>query len=156
MMGMRMPETCWAVFKRQVINLRICCIWLVDSVGSMMMHGLANPKFKLTVWMTASQSLTFLIASAVVFTNILFVLYSSCWYCCRQCCVSETIRCFVSQARPRSCSKRNQQTERRISSPRFCQNECVKTQSATADDGICGFRPLYGRTDDYRNLSLSW
>jgi hypothetical protein len=32
MMGMMMPETCWAVFKRQVINLRICCIWLVDSV----------------------------------------------------------------------------------------------------------------------------
>ena len=32
MMGMRMPKTCWAVFKWQVINLRICCIWLVDSV----------------------------------------------------------------------------------------------------------------------------
>jgi len=31
MMGIRMPETCWAVFKRQAINLRICCIWLVDS-----------------------------------------------------------------------------------------------------------------------------
>jgi len=45
MMGMRMPETCWAVFKRQVINLRSCCIWLVDSFESMMMHGLANPKF---------------------------------------------------------------------------------------------------------------
>ena len=29
-MGMRMPETCWAVFKRQAINLRNCCIWLVD------------------------------------------------------------------------------------------------------------------------------
>ena len=45
MMGMRMPETCWAIFKRQVINLRSCCILLVDSVGNMMMHGLANPKF---------------------------------------------------------------------------------------------------------------
>jgi len=44
-MGMRMPETCWAVFKWQVINLRSCCIWLVDSDESMMMHGLANPKF---------------------------------------------------------------------------------------------------------------
>jgi hypothetical protein len=32
--------------KRQVINLRICCILLVDSVESMVMHGLANPKFK--------------------------------------------------------------------------------------------------------------
>jgi hypothetical protein len=31
MMGMRMPETFWAVFKRQVINLKNCCIWLVDS-----------------------------------------------------------------------------------------------------------------------------
>jgi hypothetical protein len=29
---MRMPETCWAVSKRQVINLRSCCILLVDSV----------------------------------------------------------------------------------------------------------------------------
>jgi hypothetical protein len=44
MMGMRMPETCWAVFKRQVINLRSCCILLVDSVESMRMHGFANPK----------------------------------------------------------------------------------------------------------------
>jgi hypothetical protein len=31
MMGMRMPETCWAVFKRQAINLQNCCIWLVIS-----------------------------------------------------------------------------------------------------------------------------
>jgi len=30
MMGMRMPETCRAVFKRQAINLRDWCIWLVD------------------------------------------------------------------------------------------------------------------------------
>jgi hypothetical protein len=46
MMGMRMPETCWAVFKWKVINLRNCCIWLVDSFECMMMHGLANTKFK--------------------------------------------------------------------------------------------------------------
>ena len=26
MMGVRTPETCWAVHKRQVINLRYCCI----------------------------------------------------------------------------------------------------------------------------------
>jgi len=39
MMGMRMLETCWAVSKRQVINLRSCCILLVDSVEYMMMHG---------------------------------------------------------------------------------------------------------------------
>jgi len=46
MMGVRMPETCWAVFKWKVINLRNCCIWLVDSFECMMMHGLANTKFK--------------------------------------------------------------------------------------------------------------
>jgi len=26
MMGVRTPETCWAVHKRQVINLKNCCI----------------------------------------------------------------------------------------------------------------------------------
>jgi hypothetical protein len=46
MMGMRMPETCRAVSKRQAINLRNCCIWLVDSFECMMMYGLANPKFR--------------------------------------------------------------------------------------------------------------
>jgi hypothetical protein len=30
MMGMWMPETCWAVFKRQAIKLIDWCIWLVD------------------------------------------------------------------------------------------------------------------------------
>jgi hypothetical protein len=43
-MGMMMPETCWAASKRQVINLKSCYILLVDSVESMKMHGLANPK----------------------------------------------------------------------------------------------------------------
>jgi hypothetical protein len=33
-MGMRMPETCWALSKLQVINLWSCCILLVDSVDS--------------------------------------------------------------------------------------------------------------------------
>jgi hypothetical protein len=33
-----------SLFKWQVINLRSCCILLVDSVESMKMHGLANPK----------------------------------------------------------------------------------------------------------------
>ena len=47
MMGIRMPETCWAVFKRRTINLRNCCIWLVDSFECMIMQGLANPKFLL-------------------------------------------------------------------------------------------------------------
>jgi hypothetical protein len=31
MMGMRMPETCRAVFKLQVINLGNFCIWFFDS-----------------------------------------------------------------------------------------------------------------------------
>jgi len=44
MMGMRIPETCWAVFKRQAINLRDWCIWLVDLFECVMMHGLTNPK----------------------------------------------------------------------------------------------------------------
>jgi len=44
MMGMRMPETCWTVFKRQAINLKDLCIWLVDLFEYMMMHGLTNPK----------------------------------------------------------------------------------------------------------------
>jgi hypothetical protein len=58
MMGMRMPETCWAVFKRQVINLWSCCILLVDSVESMMMHGFANPRFVLlqTRWRSFNSS----------------------------------------------------------------------------------------------------
>ena len=34
MKGVRTSETCWAVHKRQVINLRSCCIWLVDTVES--------------------------------------------------------------------------------------------------------------------------
>jgi len=38
-MGMRTPETCWAVFKWQVINLRIWCIWLVDSVERVWLYG---------------------------------------------------------------------------------------------------------------------
>jgi len=49
-MGMRMPETCWAVFKRQVINLRICCVLLADSVETMMMHGIAKLKFPNVAW----------------------------------------------------------------------------------------------------------
>ena len=43
MMGTRMLETCWTVFKRQAINLRDWCIWLVDLFEYMMMHALTNP-----------------------------------------------------------------------------------------------------------------
>ena len=48
MMGMRMLETCWAVFKRQAIKLRDWCIWLTDLFEYMMMHGLTNSKFVCT------------------------------------------------------------------------------------------------------------
>ena len=44
MICMRMPETCWAVFKRQAIKLRDRCILLVDLFEYMMMHELTNPK----------------------------------------------------------------------------------------------------------------
>jgi hypothetical protein len=44
MMGMRMPETCRAVFKRQAIKLRDWCIWLVYLFQYMMKHGLSNSK----------------------------------------------------------------------------------------------------------------
>jgi hypothetical protein len=37
-------DICHLRVKGQVINLWSCCILLVDSVESMMMHGLANPK----------------------------------------------------------------------------------------------------------------
>ena len=54
-MGMRMPGTCWAVFKRQAINLRDWCIWLVDLFKYMMMHGLANPKFYISIRYGSAQ-----------------------------------------------------------------------------------------------------
>jgi len=49
-MGMRMPETCWAVFKQRAINLRDWCIWFVDLFECMLMHGLANPKFTILLF----------------------------------------------------------------------------------------------------------
>jgi hypothetical protein len=51
MMGMGMPKTRKAASKRQVTNLRSCRILSVDSVESMMMHGLANPKSLFTVYL---------------------------------------------------------------------------------------------------------
>jgi hypothetical protein len=57
MMGMRMPETCRAAFKRQAIKPRNCCIWLVDSFEGTMMHGRANPKSLKKEWATLSTSL---------------------------------------------------------------------------------------------------
>jgi hypothetical protein len=37
MMGGRTPETCWAVNKHQVMNLRNCCIWLLIYLNSLML-----------------------------------------------------------------------------------------------------------------------
>jgi hypothetical protein len=45
MMGVRMPETCRAVFKQQATNLRERRIWLVDLFERMMMRGPTNTKF---------------------------------------------------------------------------------------------------------------
>jgi hypothetical protein len=53
MMGKRMPETCWAVFKRQALNLRDLCIWLVDSFECLMKNGLAKPIFHYRVDISA-------------------------------------------------------------------------------------------------------
>jgi hypothetical protein len=39
---------------RQVINLRNCCIWFIDSFECMMMHGLANPKFLCSIYFMGS------------------------------------------------------------------------------------------------------
>jgi hypothetical protein len=44
MMGMRMPETCWAVFKWQAINLRVWCIWLVDLFEQIIIFAFCLPK----------------------------------------------------------------------------------------------------------------
>jgi hypothetical protein len=45
-MGGRMPETCWAVNKRQDNKVENCCIWLVIYLNcTVMMHGLTNLKF---------------------------------------------------------------------------------------------------------------
>jgi hypothetical protein len=37
MMGVRMPETCWALHKCQVISLGNCCIMLVDLLEFIIM-----------------------------------------------------------------------------------------------------------------------
>jgi len=55
-MGIRMPETCWAVFKWQVINLRICCICLVDSVETSVYLYVACLSFRSAVLVTSDIS----------------------------------------------------------------------------------------------------
>jgi hypothetical protein len=56
-MGVRTPETCWAVHKRQLINLRNCCIWLVDLFGAyenVMWRGMYS---RCKMFVTGSQSI---------------------------------------------------------------------------------------------------
>jgi hypothetical protein len=86
MMGMRMPETCWAVFKRQVINLWNCCIWLVDSFECMMMHGLADLKFSLICfeWLCPSQREHLLIPGH---NCLLHKVKTSSLICVQKCCL---------------------------------------------------------------------
>jgi len=55
-MGMRMPETCWAVFKWQVINLRNCCIWLVDLFEWIIVHCLVLFKILLLLLLLYKRS----------------------------------------------------------------------------------------------------
>jgi hypothetical protein len=45
-MGGKMPETYWAVNKRQDNKLENCCIWLVIYLNCTMMHGFTNLKFQ--------------------------------------------------------------------------------------------------------------
>jgi hypothetical protein len=42
MMGVRTPETCSAVYKRHVINLGNCCIWLVDLLEISKVHFIST------------------------------------------------------------------------------------------------------------------
>ena len=47
MMGVRTPETRWAVNKCQDNKLENCCIWLVIYLNCTMMHGLTNLKSRI-------------------------------------------------------------------------------------------------------------
>jgi len=70
MMGMRIPEICWAVFKRQAIKLRYWCIWLVDLFEYMMIHRLTNTKFK-------KQKLNLINLFAIFPTHTTLIFFSS-------------------------------------------------------------------------------
>ena len=51
MMGVRTPETCWTVNKRQVINWRNCCIQLVDLFELLV----CNLHQMLVVWLNEEE-----------------------------------------------------------------------------------------------------
>ena len=64
-----------AVFKRQAINLRDWCFWLVDLFECMMMHGLTSPKFHHCLWYFEQISVceTFWVLTAVSKVQVLCV-----------------------------------------------------------------------------------
>ena len=82
-MGVRTPETCWAVHtsKRQVINLRNCCIWLVDLLKCVMMNRPANFKFKFKkntyLWDETQHPIRCTGRKAKVFSSVWHRLFSS-------------------------------------------------------------------------------
>jgi hypothetical protein len=84
MMGVRTPETCWAVHtsKRQVINLRSCCIWLVDLFESFSNFYLSLWSRKLTdkceVWYWKCQRLV----KSTVWICQYWTLFWTLWYVC--------------------------------------------------------------------------
>jgi len=63
MMGMRMPETCSAVFKRQAIKLRGWCIWLVDLLECLFtaqhVSGVLPPIIRSSTTAIAASGFTF-------------------------------------------------------------------------------------------------
>jgi hypothetical protein len=69
MMGVRTPQTCWAVFKRRVISLRNCCIWLVDSFEWLL--------FFLDIFDTR----------CIYYQNSSKFLSRNGWYCCSYACL---------------------------------------------------------------------
>jgi len=98
MMGMRMPETCWAVFKRQAIILRVWCIWLVDLFECMMMHGLTNTKslymFR-TVFPSIIRSPRLYIQRQIYVTEVRWLLASGYPLAsCHRTCMTNTWRCM--------------------------------------------------------------
>jgi len=74
MTGNTMPETCWAVSKRQVINLRGCCILLVDSVEKMIVFFvLVNSLW----WQSVAETCRRRSLSWIAFYDLYFTVF--CW-----------------------------------------------------------------------------
>jgi hypothetical protein len=91
--GILMPETCWAVHTsvRQVINLRNCCIWLVNLFE---IHG---PCFACS-WskdMTVKRQTTYFCFSDAWGTDPLFSGHENCLCLC--CCHQHLGYCTVTE-----------------------------------------------------------